>query len=66
MAARLFVGLLAEQHAMPDRQPPYKLVSADWMPDVLKSALVHNLADSDWVVKVHTMEAMLISTHLGQ
>jgi len=57
--AQLFVGLLAEQHAITDRQPPYKLTSADWMPAILKSALVHNLADTDWVAKVHTMEAML-------
>ena len=57
--AQLFVGLLAEQHAMADRQPPYKLAHADWMPAVLKSALVHNLADTDWVIKTHTMAAML-------
>jgi len=57
--AQLFVGLLAEQYAITDRQPPYKLTSADWMPAILKSALVHNLADTDWVAKVHTMEAML-------
>ena len=46
-------------NAMANREPPYKLTSADWMPTVLKSALVHNLADSNWVVRVHTMEAML-------
>jgi tetratricopeptide (TPR) repeat protein len=58
-AARLFAGLLAEQHKMANRQPPYKFMDADWMPAMLKSALVHNLADDDWVVKVHTMADML-------
>ena len=29
------------------------------MPALLKSALVHNLTDDDWVVKAHTMACML-------
>ena len=53
--AQLFIGLLAEQHAMAGQEPPYKFMHADWMPDMLKSALVHNLDDDDWVVKVDTM-----------
>jgi tetratricopeptide (TPR) repeat protein len=57
--AQLFVGLLAEQHALADRQPSYKLMYTDWMPPILKSALVYNLADNDWLVKTHTMAAML-------
>ena len=57
--ARLFAGLLAEQHAMANREPLYKFIYADWMPALLKSALIHNLTDDDWVVKVHTMAAML-------
>jgi hypothetical protein len=57
--AQLFTGLLAEQHAMANREPLYKFMYADWMPDLLKSALLHNLAHDDWVVKVHTMAAML-------
>lgn len=32
---------------------------ADWMPAMLKSALLHNLTDDDWVVKAHTMSSML-------
>lgn len=56
---QLFAGLLAEQHAMANRQPLYKFMYADWMPALLKSALLHNLADDDWVVNLHTMAAML-------
>ncbi len=57
--AQLFIGLLMEQHAMANREPLYKFMYADWMPDMLKSALVHNLDDDDWVVKVDTMAGML-------
>jgi len=56
---QLFIGLLMEQHAMANREPLYKFMRADWMPDMLKSALLHNLDDDDWVVKVHTMAGML-------
>lgn len=58
--AQLFTGLLAEQHAMANREPPYKFMYADWMPALLKSALLHNLTDDDWSVKVHAMAAMLV------
>jgi hypothetical protein len=57
--AQLFTGLLAEQHAMANREPLYKFMYADWMPDLLKSALVHNLTSDDWVAKVHTMADMV-------
>jgi hypothetical protein len=57
--ARLFVGLLAEQQAMADSEPLYKFMYADWMPKMLKSALIENLGDDDWVAKIHTMRAML-------
>ncbi|MHC4618722.1 MAG: hypothetical protein ACYTEQ_13335 [Planctomycetota bacterium] len=56
--AQLFAGLLMEQQAMAGREPLYRFAYADWMPDVLKSALVHNLADEAWTVKVHTMAAI--------
>jgi hypothetical protein len=56
---QLFVGLLAEQNAMANREPLYKFVYADWMPTLLKSAVLQGLADKDWVVKVHTMAAVL-------
>lgn len=56
---QLFVGLLAEQNAMANREPLYKFVYADWMPPLLKSAVLQGLADKDWVVKVHTMAAAL-------
>ncbi|MHC4752057.1 MAG: tetratricopeptide repeat protein [Planctomycetota bacterium] len=63
--AQLFTGLLMEQHAMSDRIPPYRFMYADWMAPLLRSALLHesgllrNRADSEWVVKVHTMADML-------
>jgi len=63
--ARLFTGLLKEQYAMSNRQPPYRFMYADWMTPLLRSALSHksglllNPADDEWVVKVHTMADML-------
>jgi len=57
--AQLFAGLLTEQHIMAETEPLYKFLYADWMPDLLKSALLHSLVDDDWVVKVNTMAAML-------
>ena len=57
--AQLFTGLLAEQNAMANTEPLYKFMYADWMPAMLKSALLHNLSDDDWVVKVHTMAGVL-------
>ena len=57
--AQLFTGLLMEHHAMANRKPLYKLMSADWMPALLKSALIHNLIRDGWVAKVHTMAGML-------
>ena len=57
--AQLFAGLLKEQHFMANREPLYKFVYADWMPAMLKSALVYNLAGDDWVAKVHTTAAMI-------
>ena len=47
-----------EQHAMANREPIYKFMYADWMPASLKSALVQNLTDNDWVVKTHAMADM--------
>jgi len=59
-AARLFAGLLKEQQQMADLDDPlYRLMYADWMPEILKSALESNLTDDDWVVKIHTMDAMV-------
>ena len=58
-SAQLFAGLLREQNAIADSKPLYKMMSADWMPALLKSALIHNLKREDWVVKVHTMAGLL-------
>jgi hypothetical protein len=58
--AKLFTGLLKEQHSIAGSEPLYKMTSADWMPALLQSALIHNLTrDDDWVAKVHTMAGML-------
>jgi hypothetical protein len=63
--AQLFVGLLAEQHAMSNRELAYELRYADWVPPLLRSALLHesgllrNPAEGQWVVKAHTMAEML-------
>ncbi len=63
--AQLFIGLLTEQHAMSNRELPYGFRYADWVPPLLRSALLHesgllrNPAEGHWVVKVHTMAEML-------
>ena len=63
--AQLFIGLLMEQYAMSNRKPLYRFMYGDWMPTMLKSALIHqagllrNPADTEWLVKVHTMAGML-------
>ncbi len=57
--AQLFVGLLMEQNAMANREPIYKFMYADWMPVMLKSALLQHLVKDEWVAKTHTMAAML-------
>jgi len=56
--AQLFIGLLMEQNAMANREPLYKFMYADWIPAMLKSAVLNSLADDDWIVKAHTMTAM--------
>jgi len=57
--AQLFVGLLMEQYAMAGREPLYKFIYADWMPTMLKSALVYNLTSSDdWAANVNIMADM--------
>ncbi len=57
-AVRLFAGLLAELQEMANHQPSYRFMYADWMPDILKSALFFTLREDDWNVKVHTIAAM--------
>jgi hypothetical protein len=63
--AELFVGLLKEQSVMAQRGALYRYKYADWMPRMLKSAVTNesglllNPVESDWVVKVYTMAAML-------
>jgi hypothetical protein len=63
--AQLFIGLLKEQQAMVEQGALYKFKYADWMPALLKSALLQesglllNPVDDDWMVKAHTMAEML-------
>ncbi len=58
-SAHLFAGLLAEEHIMAKSEPAYKFMYADWMPDMLKSALANNLTCDDWITRVYTMTDML-------
>ena len=55
----LFISLLKEQQAMANREPLYQFMYADWMPELLSSAIIFNLEDQDWVVKVQTMAEMV-------
>lgn len=63
--AQLFVGLLKEQYAMAEQGALYRFKYADWMPALLKSALLQqsglllNPVDTEWTVKVYTMVEML-------
>ncbi len=56
---QLFAGLVAEQQQYAGIEPPYRLMSAEWMPDLLNSALAQALADNDWEIRVHTMAELL-------
>jgi hypothetical protein len=55
---QLFIGLLTEQQAMANKEPLYKFMYADWMPPMLKSALLHSLSSDDWVEKTYAMTNM--------
>lgn len=63
--AQLFIGLMKEQHAMTEHGALYKFKYADWMPALLRSALLQESGlllspvDEDWTIKVHTMAEML-------
>ena len=63
--AQLFIGLMKEQHAMAEHGALYKFKYADWMPALLKSALLQESGlllspiNDDWTVKVYTMAEML-------
>ena len=54
----LFAGLLKEQELTAGQEAGYELMYADWMGEVLRSALARNLADDDWVVRAQTMASM--------
>ena len=63
--ARLFTGLLQEQHAMAEHGTLYPYRYADWLPDLLRSSLVSasglllGQGRDDWPVMVSTMADML-------
>jgi hypothetical protein len=56
----LFAGLLAEQQEKARGELTYKLVYADWMQPMLKSALLQGLADDNWAVRTHSVATMLL------
>ncbi|MFC1762233.1 tetratricopeptide repeat protein [Planctomycetota bacterium] len=62
--AKLFVGLLREQHAMAQHGRLYRFRYADWLPGWLTSALTHESglllspSDTDWEVKVNTLDML--------
>ena len=55
---KLFIGLLMEQQAMANHLPMYKYLYGEWMPEMLKSAIISNLNSDDWVVRTNTLAAM--------
>ena len=57
-AGYLFAGLLAEEQIFRKQEPQYTFAYADWMPPLLKSALLNNMSAGDWGVVVHTIDAM--------
>lgn len=44
---------------MVNREQAYEFKYADWMPAVLKSAMVKAITDDDWTVRVPTMAGMV-------
>ena len=62
---QLFVGLLKEQYTMAEHGALYRFKYAEWMPALLKSAMVLdaglllNPPGTEWPVKVHTMAEMI-------
>lgn len=54
----LFIGLLKEIQLMENREPPYRLMYADWMPDLIKSAIEQVLTQDGWIVKVRSLLEM--------
>ncbi|MGA2070265.1 MAG: hypothetical protein ABSG97_02855 [Sedimentisphaerales bacterium] len=57
-AAQLFAGLLMESRDTVNREQSYKFTSTDRMNQMLESALVQCLTDSDWVVRTHNIVAI--------
>jgi hypothetical protein len=63
--ARLFTGLLREQHAMAEHGTLYPYRYADWLPELLRSSLTSasglllSQGRDDWPVMVNTMADML-------
>lgn len=58
MASDLFAGLLMEEYNMANREPLYKFAYKEWMPDMLKSALIANLSDKNWIVRANTLASL--------
>jgi hypothetical protein len=53
--AQLFAGLIAEEQSLLRGEVKYRMVNAKGMSNLLKSALIQNLEDYDWIVQVETL-----------
>jgi hypothetical protein len=54
----LFIGLLKEEQIMSDKEPPYPMMYAEWMPELLKSAIDQVLTQDGWIIKVRSLLEM--------
>lgn len=57
-SGELFVGLLKEQQLMANKEPAYRFRYAEWMPELLRSAIEQTLVQDGPVVKVQTLLKM--------
>jgi len=55
---QLFTGLLMELQLMANNEPLYDLMYAEWMPQILESAVIKRVSASDWIEKVQTLCAL--------
>ena len=55
-ALKLFAGLYHEQGLLGQKNPPYKYIYTQ--PELLKSALIRGLSDTDWTTKMYALELL--------
>ncbi len=58
VSVQLFSGLLQEYDAMAKSEAMYKYLYADWMPEMLNSALALTINDDNWIVSAQTLMYM--------